>query len=122
VARRRRPRPTEEIRRPRPTRDNSNSSTNASTSAASDTATDIVALLLPSRLMATCRLLRLSRDARVNSPSTSATARKAADSTAERMFGRTTRHITVPQPAPRPRAASASVRTSIEDSPASMAR
>ena len=72
--------------------------------------------------MATCRLSRLSSEAMVNSPSTRATVRNAADSTAERMFGSTTRHITVAQPAPRLRAASASVRTSIADSPASMAR
>ena len=39
--------------------------------------------------------------AMVNSPSTSATDRNAADSTAVRMLGRTTRHITVPQLAPR---------------------
>ena len=58
----------------------------------------------------------------VNSPSTRATVRNDADSTAERMFGNTTRHITVAQPAPRLRAASASVRTSIADRPASIAR
>ena len=95
------------VRRPRPTRDSRSSRTNASTSAASDTAMDIVALLLPSRSMATWRFWRLSSDAMVNSPSTRATVMNAADSTAERMFGSTTRHITVAQPAPRLRAASA---------------
>ena len=82
----------------------------------------IVELLLPNRLIATWRLSRLSSDAIVNSPNTSATVRNVADSTAERMFGSTTRHITVAQLAPRLRAASASVFTSIADSPASIAR
>src|SRR5205823_179361 len=109
-------------RRVRLANDSSRSSTAARTSAASDTATDMVALLLPSRLMATRRLVRLSSEAMVNSPRTRATVRKAADSTADRMLGTTTRHITVAQLAPRLRAASASVRTSIADRPASIAR
>jgi hypothetical protein len=56
-----------------------------------------VALLLPRKLIATCTLVRLSSEAMVNSPSTSATVRNAAESTAERMLGSTTRHITVAQ-------------------------
>ena len=58
----------------------------------------------------------------MNSPSTSAIEMKAADSSAVRMFGTTTRTMTVAQPAPRLRAASASVVTSIAASPASSAR
>src|SRR5206468_3419686 len=53
--------------------------TKAKARAASETATDIVADDLPSRLIATCRFVRLSRDAIVYSPSTSATVRNAAD-------------------------------------------
>ena len=83
---------------------------------------ELVALLLPRKLMATCRLVRLNSEAMVNSPSTSATVRKAADTTADWMLGSTTRQITVPHPAPRLRAASARVRTSMADNPASSAR
>ena len=46
------------------------------------TATEMLGSRLPSRLIATCTLVRLSRFATVNSPSTSATDRNDADRTA----------------------------------------
>ena len=58
----------------------------------------------------------------VNSPSTSATIRMVAASTAVRMFGRMTRHIVDSHPAPSEPAASVSVLTSIARRPASRAR
>ena len=58
----------------------------------------------------------------MNSPRTSATEMKAAESTPGTMLGSTIRAITVNHPAPRERPASASVATSIEDRAASMAR
>ena len=58
----------------------------------------------------------------MNSPSTSETASREAFSTADEMFGTITRSITVPQPAPRLRAASVRVGTSIACRPASSDR
>ncbi len=72
--------------------------------------------------MLTCRLLRLMSEAIVYSPSTRATDRNDADISAVRMFGVMIDQKTRGQLAPSPRAASDSVRTSMADSPASMAR
>ena len=58
----------------------------------------------------------------VNSPSTRATERNDAESTAERRFGSTIRRITVTHDAPSVRAASDRVRTSMARSPASSER
>ena len=73
--------------------------------------------------MTTCRVSKLSSDAMVNSPSTSATDSSDGESSAPRMFG-TIDPARSPstQPAPRLRAASASVATSIAPRPASIAR
>src|SRR6266508_4526708 len=106
----------------RPTYESANNSPKANTSAASATATDSPASRLPIRLIRTCRFSKLSSDAMVNSPSTSATERKAAETTALRMFGTTIRHRTVRHGAPRLRAASARVRRSMAPSPVSIAR
>ena len=72
--------------------------------------------------MPTCRLLRLISEAIVYSPSTSATQRNDAETRAVRMFGVMIDQNTRGQLAPSPRAASDRVRTSIADSPASIAR
>ena len=89
---------------------------------ANETATAIWESRLPMALIAVWRLVRLRSDAMVNSPSTTATARKDADSTAVRTLGRMIRHITVNQLAPSERAASARVVTSMAERPASRAR
>ena len=98
------------------------SRTKAKTRAANDTATAMNGSRLPSRLITTCSVSKFSSDEIVNSPSTSATAMTEADRIAPRMFGTMTWSITRGQPAPRLRAASASVATSIDRRPASIAR
>ena len=60
--------------------------------------------------------------AMVNSPSTTVAVRNDDDDDGCRMFGSSTRRNVVPQPAPRLREASTSVRTSIAWIPASIAR
>ena len=72
--------------------------------------------------MTTWSVLNDSSDEIVYSPRTSATARTDADRIPPRMFGTMTWRIVRGQPAPRLRAASASVATSIDRRPASIAR
>jgi hypothetical protein len=65
---------------------------------------------------------RFSSDAIVNSPSTTAIDRRDAASSPERRFGASTRTTIAVQPAPRDRAASASVRRSTASIEAWIAR
>src|SRR5450756_179303 len=106
---------------PLPTNDMTNRMANAKINELRAAAIDIDALLFPTMKMATCRLLRLSRLATVNSPRTRATDRNAADSMAVPMLGTTIARKTMNQLAPRDRAASDSVLTSIALRPASKA-
>src|SRR5450756_1999046 len=115
-------RPSAGRRRPLPTNDMTNRTPNAKINELRAAAIDIDALLFPTMKMATCRLLRLSRLATVNSPRTRATDRNAADSMAVPMLGTTIARKTMNQLAPRDRAASDSVLTSIALRPASKAR
>src|SRR5665811_406218 len=71
-------------RRPVPTKDIAKSTMKARINAARAAAIASEESRLPSRLMATCRLSRLNREAIVNSPRTRATDRNAAESTAVR--------------------------------------
>jgi hypothetical protein len=72
--------------------------------------------------ISTGRVSKCSSEAATYSPSTSATAMKAAPRMPPVMLGMMIRTITVNQLAPSDRAASASVATSIEDRAASRAR
>jgi hypothetical protein len=86
---------------------------------ASDSATATLALLRPTSTIAT----GVEQDpGETISPSTSASVRNAAPSTALRIAGSTTRSSAVAIPAPRLRAASTSVRSGIAASPLSTAR
>ena len=105
-----------------PTKDIAKSTTKAKTSESRPTATEIFASDLPSSYIATWRFFLLNRLAMVNSPSTRATERNDAESTAERRLGSTMRRITVNHDAPSERAASDRVRTSMARSPASSDR
>ena len=98
------------------------SRTNAKTRAERETATEMNGSRLPSRKITTCSVLNDSSDEIVYSPSTSAIARTEADRIPPRMFGTITWRIVRGQPAPRLRAASASVAVSIDRRLASIAR
>ena len=89
---------------------------------ASAPATDALASVLEIWTSATGIVSKCSSEANVNSPSTRATATKAAERTPVMMLGSTIRAITVNQLAPRERAASARVNTSIADSAESIDR
>ena len=90
---------------------------------ASDSATDTPGRLRPTTTIATGNVLVYSRiRAITTSPSTSASVRNAAPSTALRIAGSTTRSSAVAMPAPRLRAASTSVRSGIAARPLSTAR
>src|SRR4029077_8700285 len=105
-----------------PTKESATSSTNANSSDATATAIETAALVRASGTISTWRFGYRRLLAIVYSPSTKATESRAALSRADEMLGTMTRHMTVNQSAPRLRAASESVFTSIAERPASSAR